>query len=283
MKLILTIAIAILQGMIAIIPSKGKLFDNRSRFPKNIKGLGWSLITCCVLTIISTAWIYVIVQKDEKFTDEEKSKVEKHADSVNNAIIKKQDTIKIFADSLDNMQKTIIALESSQLDTAKSILNKQNLIIESQSEQFKNLVGNGSLPQVIGFSKNNLINFALINNSNYPIMNIELSIVGPLNFSLPQLDSLSKITITDENKNPFKNLNKDYNIGSLKKHAGYITNDVSQPIKNSGSYICGVSWLYGSYTARISYIKIRNSFMIDSTVYLYNNGNIFKFPNSILK
>jgi hypothetical protein len=59
MKLILTVIIAILQAFIVIIPLRGKLSDNRRKFPNNFTWRGYSLIGCCILTIVCTSIVFL--------------------------------------------------------------------------------------------------------------------------------------------------------------------------------------------------------------------------------
>lgn len=66
MKLILTIIVAILQAFVVIIPLKGKLSDNRRKFPYNFTVKGYLIILCCLLTMTCTTLIFIITDKADE-------------------------------------------------------------------------------------------------------------------------------------------------------------------------------------------------------------------------
>ncbi len=66
MTLLLTIVIAVMQALIVIIPLKGKLSDNRYKFPRNFTKRGYLLISCCIVTMIATISVFFITEREER-------------------------------------------------------------------------------------------------------------------------------------------------------------------------------------------------------------------------
>ena len=63
MKIILFLIIGILQSLITIIPTKGKVSDNRNRFYK-FTNLGWKLVLCIIISLTCTFILFCITEEE---------------------------------------------------------------------------------------------------------------------------------------------------------------------------------------------------------------------------
>jgi hypothetical protein len=125
MKILLTVIIAIMQTFIVTIPLKGKLSDNRHKFPKNFTKLGWMLITCCIVTMACTILVFIVTGKEEEKSKLTLSNQLKERDSLHQQrIIEAGNRYIGKLDSSD--KKTIEALAKYGLkyDTAEKRIEK---------------------------------------------------------------------------------------------------------------------------------------------------------------
>jgi len=127
MKIVLTIIIAIMQALIVIIPLKGKLSDNRSKFPRNFTKLGYSLIVFCIITIICTILLFTTSEQEQKNTQKLLQTELKNRDSINQN--------KIDAAN----EKYIFKLDSSDKNTIK-LLAQYGLKYDSSEKRIEKLV-----------------------------------------------------------------------------------------------------------------------------------------------
>ena len=114
-----------MQAFIVVIPLKGRLSDNRFKFPKNFTRLGYFLISCCLATIICTILLFNISEK-EQAKSESKLAIQIHeSDSIHQQRI--VEAGKSYLDKLDISNiKTITALAEYGLkyDTAQKRIER---------------------------------------------------------------------------------------------------------------------------------------------------------------
>ncbi len=134
-----------MQTLIAIIPLKGKLSDNRFKFPKNFTKLGYSLICCCIITTICSILLFI---KSEKDNDDSQNKLHSelsNRDSINQ--IKFDLAKNQYIEKLDSNNKNTIELLAKyglKYDSAakrieklvKDSTNRQTTIINSEDPNF---------------------------------------------------------------------------------------------------------------------------------------------------
>ncbi|MFN4249294.1 MAG: hypothetical protein ACK4EY_16320 [Flavipsychrobacter sp.] len=113
MKLLLTIAIAVLQAFILIIPISGKLSDNRRNFPNNYTKRGWFLIACSVTTIGLIWWIFSITENEEITARNNLNSQLANRDSVNSRKLdsSNRNTVKLLAEyglKVDSANKVLV-------------------------------------------------------------------------------------------------------------------------------------------------------------------------------
>jgi hypothetical protein len=142
MKLFLTIAIAILQAFIVIIPLKGKLSDNRRKFPYNFTWKGYFLITSCILTIICTVFVLLMADKDEELSRINLTSQLRVRDSIYQNQIREAATK--YEDKLDRSDKNIIEL-----------LAKYGLRYDSAQKAIAKLVKDSSTKKITIIQENN--------------------------------------------------------------------------------------------------------------------------------
>ena len=130
-----------MQTLIVIIPLKGKLSDNRTKFPKNFTKLGWFLISCCVVTTICTIIFFILTDREE-----EKGKLILSTQLQQRDSIHQQKIIeagKSYTAKLDSSNKnTIEALAKYGLkyDTAQKRIEK--LVSDSSKRNITIIQGN---------------------------------------------------------------------------------------------------------------------------------------------
>ena len=106
MTLILTIVIAIMQALIVIIPLKGKLSDNRYKFPKYFTNRGYFLISCCVVTVIATVSVFFITEREERLSKRILDQQLKERDSIHQQKI--VEAGKQYIEELDKSNKNTV-------------------------------------------------------------------------------------------------------------------------------------------------------------------------------
>ena len=120
-----------MQGLIAIIPLKGKLSDNRFDFPKNFTRLGYSLIVCCIITMICTILLF---SKSEKEEDEYKTILKSELSTRDSIHQKRIDQAN---------EKYILKLDSNNKNTIE-LLAKYGLKYDSSQKVIAKLVQDSS-------------------------------------------------------------------------------------------------------------------------------------------
>ncbi|MEJ8816434.1 hypothetical protein [Lacibacter sp. H407] len=125
MKIILTIIIAIMQTLIVIIPLKGKLSDNTSKFTKNFTKLGWVLISCYIVTTFCTVIFFLVTDAEEEESKSSLFSQLQERDSIHQQRI--IEAGKSYTEQLNSSNKnTIEALAKYGLkyDTAQKTIEK---------------------------------------------------------------------------------------------------------------------------------------------------------------
>jgi len=126
MKIILTVIIALMQLIIAIIPIKGKL-STEKRFPKNFTLRGYILIISCIITTICTILLFWKSEYDDNESQLILKKELKSRDSLNDL-------------SISTANKNyVIKLDSSGKKTIE-LLAKYGLKVDSAQHRIEKLV-----------------------------------------------------------------------------------------------------------------------------------------------
>lgn len=133
MKLVLTIIISIMQVLIVLIPIKGKLKDNRYRFPKNFTSLGYLLISCCIITTLSTISIFIISENEEKNSKAELSSRLAERDSINQT--KMNNVVSIYSDKIDSSNKITIEILAKYGLKYDSVQNRIEKLIKDSTKK----------------------------------------------------------------------------------------------------------------------------------------------------
>jgi hypothetical protein len=125
MKIVFTVIIAVMQAFIVIIPLKGKLSDNRHKFPKNFTRLGYSLIVCCFITLACTIILYFLSEEEEKAGQELLQYQLRNRDSVHQNLITEAN--KHYIVTLDSSNKAtmeLLAKYGLKYDSSQKVIAK---------------------------------------------------------------------------------------------------------------------------------------------------------------
>lgn len=143
MKIFLTILIALMQAFIVIIPLRGKLSDNRFNFPKSFTKLGYWLIACCVITILSTVGLFFLSEKEENESRKSLSTQLAQRDSIHQMNIDNANVR--YVHTLDSSNKETIRLLAEyglQYDSSQKVIEK---LVRDSSKRNLTIVENPEL------------------------------------------------------------------------------------------------------------------------------------------
>lgn len=251
MKLILTISVAILQAFIVIIPLKGKLSDNRRKFPYNFTFRGYILIICCLLTITCTTLIFIITDKVDEKSKQILFNQLRSSDSLHQQrIIESGNKYINKLDSSDKNTIELLAKYGLKYDSSQNIIAK---LIKDSTKRNVTIV-NGEDPVLMLCSGNGIKNAVF--NGDTLSLNILLC-------SEKSTSKIKELNLTILSSNGTYTTSKNYDLALIRK-SHKIQNKYSQIESNSSTEI------------ETTYFHVLNQNMI----YLRITGEYTNFDNT---
>lgn len=185
---------------------------------------------------------------------------------------------KQITEKLLKSQDTVIALQNELRDTTGEILNTSLRVVRAQKELIglqmetnKQLTGDNAIPEVTYTNLgNNMVSFAICNNTNYSIPDVLVSMTD--GFEIMKDHG----TTNWDNIPNFLNYNKSYNIGTLYQKG--CTSFYTQEIPSSWTELKFILYVYyrsgSGYLWHVRYARNEiKEFRITSSSYGYLHSN----------
>lgn len=225
------------------------------------------VIVGCIITIIAAFADYNSKLDDSK----EQLELEQKRNAEYKTIIEKSNNILTNSNTLIESQKTVIDTAAEIIKLQNELSEKNNIIQKLQNETFENLTGGKGVPRLRIFAFGSKIFANIINDTKYPIKNVEVTVEKMVHdYLIPSPDGNGGST-----SNPDAYSEYLISIGDMQNKKSKRLMDVSF-IKEYFDYyyIFRVTWQNGYYTGGFHFKKGDDGLPIitDNHITIYSEG-----------